>query len=171
MNAREYNGTGLHSLVLRICTGWALLGGVVLLAVVGINLVSVIGASTIGYGFPGDFEMTEMGVAIAAFAFLPYCQIAGLNVTADIFTANASRGLLAFFTLLAAIVALLFAGLLLWRMYLGLVDQRDYEYTTTILQVPVWWGFVPCLISLALLILAAFATLVDAINDMTKRAH
>ena len=69
--------------------------GTSLVAVVGVNLVSVIGAATIGKAFPGDFEMTEMGVAIAAFSFLPYCQIAGLNVTADIFTANASRSLLA----------------------------------------------------------------------------
>jgi len=171
MSANEHNGTRLHSLVLRICTGWALLGGLVLVAVVGVNLVSVVGAATIGKAFPGDFEMTEMGVAIAAFSFLPYCQIAGLNVTADIFTANASKSLLAFFTLLAAIVALLFAGLMLRQMYLGLLDQRAYDYTTTILQVPVWWGFAPCLISLALLILAAFSTLVDAVNDMTKKAY
>lgn len=171
MSAREHNGTRLHSLVLRICTGWALLGGLVLVAVVGVNLVSVIGAATIGKAFPGDFEMTEMGVAIAAFSFLPYCQIAGLNVTADIFTANASRSLLAFFTLLAAIVALLFGGLMLRQMYLGLLDQRAYEYTTTILQVPVWWGFAPCLVSLALLILAAISTLVDAVNDISKKAY
>lgn len=171
MDASAINGTRLHGLVLRICTGWALLGGLVLLAVVGINLASVIGAATTGYAFPGDFEMTEMGVAIAAFSFLPYCQIAGLNVTADIFTANASRFWLAVFALLAAIVALLFGGLMLKQMYLGLLDQRNYDYTTAILQVPVWWGFAPCLVSLALLVVAAFASLVDAVAEITRGAH
>jgi TRAP-type C4-dicarboxylate transport system permease small subunit len=169
VDAAEKNGTGLHGLVLNICTVWALCGGAVLLAVVGINLVSIIGAATIGVAFPGDFEMTEMGVAIAAFSFLPYCQIAGLNVTADIFTARASRFWLAVFALLAALVALIFSGLLLWRMYLGMLDQRAYDYTTAILQVPVWWGFAPCLISLALLVLAAFASVLDAISDFSKR--
>jgi TRAP-type C4-dicarboxylate transport system permease small subunit len=165
------SGTRLHGLVLRLCTGWALLGGVVLLAVIVINLFSVIGAATIGKPFPGDFEMTEMGIAIAAFAFLPYCQIAGLNVTADIFTAGASRFWLALFGLLAALVAMIFAGLLLKQMYLGMVDQRTYDYTTAILQVPVWWGFAACLISLALLVLASFASLVDAVAEMMKRAR
>ena len=68
-------------------TIWALLGGVVLVAVVLMNTYSVIG-NNFGAPFPGDFEMTEMGVCIAAFAFLPYCQLTGSNVTADIFTSR-----------------------------------------------------------------------------------
>ncbi len=54
-----------------------------------------------------------------------------------------------------SLVALGFALLLLWRMYYGMLDQRDYGYTTAILQVPIWCAFVPILISLALLALAA----------------
>ena len=89
--ASAHFGTRLHGLVLRISNAWAILGGVVLLLVVLINVVSVIGAATINKAVPGDFELTELGVAIAAFSFLPFCQIAGHNVTADIFTARASR--------------------------------------------------------------------------------
>src|SRR3546814_5046218 len=54
-------------------TAWALLGGLVLVAVVLINVLSVIGG-VVWRPFPGDFEMTEIGIAVAAFAFLPYCQ-------------------------------------------------------------------------------------------------
>ena len=54
-------------------TIWALLGGVVLVAVVLMNTYSVIG-NNFGAPFPGDFEMTEMGVCVAAFAFLPFLQ-------------------------------------------------------------------------------------------------
>ncbi|MDJ0630206.1 MAG: TRAP transporter small permease subunit [Rhodobacter sp.] len=162
-------GAKLHGFVLRLCTGWALMGGVVLLAVIATNVVSVVGAATVGRAFPGDFELTEMGVAIAAFAFLPYCQIAGLNVTADIFTAGASRLWLAIFALLASIAALLFSGLLLWRMYHGMLDQRNYDYVTTILQVPLWWGYAAALASLALLVLASLASLVDALGGLTRK--
>lgn len=140
-----------------------------LLAVIAINLVSIIGSATLGKAFPGDFEMTEMGVAIAAFSFLPYCQIAGLNVTADIFTARASQFWLSIFALLASAVALVFACVLLRQMYLGMLDQKAYDYTTAILLLPVWWGFAPCLVSLALLVLAAFTSLVEAISDIVKR--
>jgi len=169
VEATQLSGTRLHGLVLRICTGWALLGGVVLLAVIVINVLSIVGAATIGKAFPGDFELTEMGVAIAAFAFLPYCQIAGLNVTADIFTARASRFWLSVFSVLASVTALAFGALLLWRMYFGMIDQKTYAYTTTILQIPMWWGYAAALLSLALLVVASLASLIEASSDMMKR--
>jgi len=169
LDATAKDGTRLHGLVHRLCTGWAIAGGFVLLAVIAMNVVSIVGAATVGSAVPGDFELTEIGVAIAAFAFLPYCQIAGMNVTADIFTARASRFWLSVFALLASVVALLFAALLLRQMYLGLLDQKNYDYTTAILQIPVWYGFAIVLVSLALLVLASFATLVDAVSRMTRR--
>lgn len=143
-----------------------MLGGAVLVAVVAVNVASIIGFATGLGGVPGDFEMTEIGCAIAAFAFLPYCQAAGLNVTADIFTARAGPRWLALFRLLAAVVAVLFAALLLWRMSLGMLDQRQYDYTTAILQIPIWWGYAACLVSLALLVFAALATVVDALREL-----
>lgn len=137
---------------------WAILGGIVLLAVVLMNVISVIGG-IVWQPFPGDFEMTQIGVAIAAFAFLPYCQLTGSNVTADIFTQRASPGWIALFERLASAVALGFSLLLLSRMYLGLLDQKAYGYTTAIVQFPHWVAFVPILVSLALLAAAALITL------------
>ncbi len=142
--------------------GWALAGGALLLAVVLMNTWSVVASAVAGTPFPGDFEMTEMGVCIAAFAFLPYCQMTGANVTADIFTAGASRRWLAIFSLAASIVALGFSTLLIWRMWFGMLDQKTYDYTTTILQVPHWLAFVPILVSLALLAVASAMTLAES---------
>lgn len=147
-----------------IITGWALLGGITLVAVVLMNVLSVAGA-VVWRPFPGDFEMTEIGVAVAAFAFLPYCQLTGANVTADIFTAWAPGRWVAGFSLLAALVALAFSLLLLWRMYFGLLDQKAYGYTTAILQFPHWVAFVPILISLALLAVAAGITLAESFRQ------
>ena len=169
MGDLQKSGTRLHGLVLRICTGWAVLGGFVLLAVIIINVISVVGAATITRALPGDFELTELGVAIAAFSFLPYCQIAGLNVTADIFTARASRFWLAVFSLIGASVAMAFGALMLWRMYGGMLDQRTYDSTTAILQIPLWWGYAGCLLSLALLVVASFASMLDSLRDMARR--
>lgn len=147
----------------RLIHGWALLGGLTLLAVVLVNVTSVIGA-IFWQPFPGDFELTEMGVAVAAFAFLPYCQLTGANVTADIFTAGASERWLAAFRVAASIVAALFAAILLWRMQAGMMDQKNYNYTTAILQVPIWWAYVPVLISLGLLAVASVMTLARALR-------
>lgn len=155
---------GLHGLAQRLSDGWALLGGFVLLAVIVVNVVSIVGTATFGWAVPGDFELTEIGVAVAAFSFLPFCQIHGHNVTADIFTQNAPPWLLAVFKFLAALVALAFAVLMVWSTYKGMLDQKNYEYTTAILQIPTWWGFAMALISFCLLVLSSFATLVDTVT-------
>ncbi len=149
---------GLTGALSRLIDGWAIAGGCVLLLVVAVNVLSVLG-NIFWKPFPGDFELTEMGVAIAAFAFLPFCQLHGANVTADIFTSWASDRLLSIFGLLASIAACLFAGLLLWRMYEGMLSQKEYGYTTAILQLPIWVAYVPILVSLALLLVAALLTL------------
>lgn len=164
-DVQSAHGTGPSGLVSRVITGWALLGGLVLLAVVLMNTWSVIG-NQFGKPFPGDFEMTEIGICIAAFAFLPYCQLSGANVTADIFTSGASPFWLAIFSLASSLVALAFSGLLLWRMYAGMLDQKNYEYTTAILQFPHWLAFIPILISLALLAVASIMTLAHSARQL-----
>jgi TRAP-type C4-dicarboxylate transport system permease small subunit len=144
---------------------WALAGGVVVLAVVALNLVEVLSVATrplTGWRFTGAVELTEMGVAVAGFAFLPLCQIGGANVAADMFTARAGRRMLSLLRLAAAAVALGFAALMLWRMGLGAADQRAYGTATAILAVPLWWAWAAILPSLALWVAAALVTLAEA---------
>ena len=45
---------------------------------------------SMGKPLPGDVELVEMLAAVSVFMFLPYCQLARANVTADLFTARAS---------------------------------------------------------------------------------
>lgn len=163
--SRGFPGARLSSLARSFISLWALFGGVVLFAVVAINVISVVGG-VFWKPFPGDFEMTEIGVAVAAFAFLPYCQMTGANVTADIFTSRASDLWISVFSLLGSLVALGFSLLLLSRMYDGLLDQKAYGYTTAILQFPHWIAFIPILVSLALLAVASIVTLSEHIGEI-----
>jgi TRAP-type C4-dicarboxylate transport system permease small subunit len=144
--------------VARVVEIWALLGGIALLGVVLMVAWSVLRGWLFGHPLQGDVEMTEMWVAVAAFMFLPYCQLTGANVTADIFTARAGPRTVALLELVSALVALAFSLLLLWRMYYGFLDYREYVETTTILHVPIWYAYVPALISLVLLSLASLIT-------------
>lgn len=162
-NARRTGWTGAAD---RIITTWAILGGVMVLVVVLINVLTVLGA-IIGTPFPGDFELTKMGIAVAAFAFLPYCQLHGANVTADIFTSGASERWLSIFMLLASIVAFLFAILLLRQVFEGMLSQRQYNYVTAILNIPTWWAYLLALPSLVLLIVASFITLLESFQGAT----
>jgi len=156
---------GPVGLARRIIEYWALVGSLLLLAVVLMTTWSVFSGAVFGQPFSGDFELTEIGVAVAAFTFLPYCQLTGSNVTADIFTSGAGPRTVAFLGLLASIVAFGFGIILLWRMSAGMIDYQKYRETTAILQVPLWYGFVPILVSLALLVVASLITIYDSWCD------
>ena len=147
----------------RIIELWALAGGLLLVAIILMNAYSLVADILLGKPLAGDFELVEVGVAIAAFAFLPYCQLTGANVSADIFMQNARPGIQAALSAAAGAIALAFAALLLWRMALGLVELREYRETTTITGFPIWVAYVPILLSLALLLVAALISLRDAV--------
>lgn len=161
MTSNESSGSRVHSLVHNLCEIWALIGGAVLLAVVLVNAYSIVSDILFTKPFPGDFEITEIGIGIAAFCFLPYCQITGSNVSADIFTAGASRGAIAIMAMFASIVAIAFSIFMLWRMSDGLLGYIEYEEVTGILSFPIWIAFIPCLMSLCLLVVSAFVSLAD----------
>ena len=65
---------------------------------------------------------------------------------------------------LASLIAFLFAAILVWRMSDGMLDQREYNYATTILQLPIWLAYLPILLSLALLVAASLVTLTESLR-------
>lgn len=141
---------------------WALAGGILLVAVVLVTATSLAGNILFHKPVPGDFEIVEVCVAVAVFAFLPYCQITDSNVTADIFTAGAGPRLVAVFSLIASVVALGFSALLLWRMSIGMIDSEE---VTMVYQFPIWYAFVPIVFSLFLLAVASLMTLTKSFNN------
>lgn len=155
-------------LVRSVITYWAIAGGFVLISIVLVNVGSIVSSAIWGRPFSGDFELTEMGAGIAAFCFLPYCQLVGANVSADIFTMKASPRSITIMSIFSSLIALMFSMLLLWRMSAGLVDYREYEEFTGILGIPIWWAFIPALISLTLLLFAALITFYEATQKLFR---
>lgn len=162
--SEKKKGAGLRGLARSLIAGWALAGGLVLIAVVVMQTASVV-TGAFGKPLPGDFELTELGIAVAMFAFLPYCQMTDANVTADIFTSGLSRRALAVLGLLASTIALVFACIMVWRTWLGMENQFDYDYQTAILGIPIGYAYVPIIISLVFLAVASLLTLVDSIEQ------
>jgi TRAP-type C4-dicarboxylate transport system permease small subunit len=154
----------------RLIELWALAGGLLIVALVLMNAYSLTADILIRRPLPGDFEMVEVGVAVAAFAFLPYCQLTGANVTADIFTQSAGPRTVAALALVSGLIALAFSLLLTWQMWLGLLDYRQQGETTTITSFPIWVAFVPIVMSLVLLALASLISVRDALAEMRSRA-
>jgi TRAP-type C4-dicarboxylate transport system permease small subunit len=150
----------------RLIELWALAGGLLIFALVLMNAYSLAADILFRRPLPGDFEMVEVWVAVAAFAFLPYCQLTGANVTADIFTQHAGPRTVAGLALFSGLIALAFSLLLAWRMGLGLIDYQRQGETTTITGFPIWVAFVPIVMSLALLALASLISVIDALADV-----
>jgi len=162
MPEKPVRGDARPSLLRRVIEWWALAGGAILLGIALMTSWSALTSLVFGKPLPGDFELTEIFVAVAVFAFLPYCQLTDANVTADLFTARAGPRAVASFALFAALLALAIGVLLAWRTWAGLLDYRQYVETTAILKIPIWTAYVPALASLALLILACLISLRDA---------
>lgn len=162
--ARERAGP--PGLARRAIEWWALGGGIVLLGIALMTTWSAFSGWVFGRSLAGDFELTEILVAIAVFAFLPYCQQTDANVTADLFTAHAGPRALAAFRLFGGLLALAVALLLAWRTWAGLLDYRQYVETTAILRIPIWWAYVPALASLLLLVLACLIVLQDELRAL-----
>lgn len=122
----------------------AMLGGLVLVAIILMTVISVSGRALIGLGLGpimGDFELTELGIAFAIFCFLPLCQLMAGHATVDVFTSGLSvRGnlvLLALWDVILTVTALFIA----WRLGIGLLDKMGNRETTMLLRVPMWWGY------------------------------
>lgn len=160
---------GPSGLAGRVIEAWALLGGIVLLGVALMTAWSAFTGWVFGKPLPGDFELTEVLVAIAVFSMLPYCQQTDANVTADIFTAGAGPRAVAGFRLFSALLALGVALVLLWRTWAGMLDYRQFIETTAILKIPIWWAYVPAIVSLVLLCLACLIVLRDCWRALVRK--
>ncbi|MGH6925379.1 MAG: TRAP transporter small permease [Propylenella sp.] len=137
---------------------WALLGGLVLVGLVLMTAASALSNLFFNRPFRGDYEIVKHGVAIAAFAFLPWCQLTLGNVTVDIFTERAGPRTKAAMVLLASVIAAVFAVVLFWQMRLGMLDYIQYREVMVSLPIPLWTAFPPALVSLLLLLVAALIT-------------
>ncbi len=175
-------GRGLDGLA----RGVALIGGIILVALASLTLVSVIGRKINSGGFraiSGDYELVEMGCAIAIFAFLPLCHLRRGHVTVDIFTnrlpAIVQRGLILVGDILVAIVAFV----VMWRLYLGVgekfpyfsQDWRDalsmgykpfFPETTYELAMPIWIPMAIALVGAVLFCVVALYCVWRDLNDL-----
>jgi TRAP-type C4-dicarboxylate transport system permease small subunit len=143
----------------------AILGGLIMTALVIMVVVSVLGRWLISSPIYGDFEMVEMGTAISVMLFLPYCHMNRGNVIVDLFMAWAPKWAQLFFDIVGSIALAVIAGMLSWRMIYGGLEMVEYNETTYILALPLWWAFPFAVVSFALLCACAIYT---AVHDSIR---
>lgn len=133
--------------IYRLSRWTAIVGGLVLVALTLMIVVSITGRALIGVGLgpvPGDFELVEMGTGVAVLFFLPWTYLKGGHATVDLlFThlpAWAQRAVLVVSDLLMLAAWLLIT----WKFYEGMAEKKQYMETTLILGMPLWWSYAAC---------------------------
>lgn len=147
----------------------AIAGGALLIALATMVVVSVTLRSDLvgAAGVPGDFELVQMATAVAAFCFLPYCQLRRGNIFVDTFTLKLPLRVQRAIDAVWDVVYALVMALIAWRLAVGARAAFASGENTMVLQVPSYWPITICAVLAALVSLTA---LVSAGRLMRGRA-
>lgn len=155
----------LNRCVHFLALGMALLGGGALIVLILLTCVSIIGRALIpldvGFGpIKGIYDITEIGMAAAVFAFLPWCQIQRGHASVELFKFAYPAPMNRIIDVLVDLGMLLVASVMAWRLYLGMLDKLRYDETTLILQFPLWQGYLASLAgAVVFAVVAAFCVI------------
>ncbi len=174
-----------------IARALALFGGIILILLAVMTVVSTIGRAFVGLQIglgpiPGDFELVEAGTAVAVFCFMSWCHLNQGHVTVDIVADYLPQRVNLSLVLIANLLVLIVAFVIAWRLWMGFGEQvtwfsqpvRDtlgFGYkpftnnTTYILGMPVWYGYALSFIGATAFTLISLFTAWRALNDLLGR--
>ena len=142
----------------RIARVLALAGGFLLVGLAGLVTASVVMRWAGGEGVNGDFELVQMGLALAVFAFLPLCQAHRGNVMVDTFTTRLPARVQAAIDALWDLVYAGFAAFVAWRLSVGAAEALTSHTTSMVLALPLHYAIAACSAMAAFLALICVLT-------------
>ncbi|HYT98034.1 MAG TPA: TRAP transporter small permease subunit, partial [Casimicrobiaceae bacterium] len=123
-------------LLLRVSKYVAIAGGLVFVAMVVMEIVSIVGRKVFSWTVPGDVELLQMGAAFASAAFFAYCHMVRGDVKVDFFTHNLGTRKVAALDALGSLLVGLFGALIAWRTAAGALGIKEVGETSAILGFP-----------------------------------
>ena len=177
---------GFELILLRISQVLAYLGGIVLILLTVITVYSIIGRTIVKTDWlsalpflawwgpvRGDFELIEIGTALAISSFFPYCQMVRGNVMVDFFTSKAGprvkSALAIFANFIYSVVSIVFT----WRMFVGSEElyTATFKQSSMILRIPTWVGMFIVTGFMLLLSIVCLFTLYRSIRETLGRGE
>ena len=153
-----------------VCESLAVFGGVALLVVTAFTVVSVVGRTAFDSPVLGDQEIVEIGVAVALFSFMPYCQMRAANVIVGFFTARVSPAGQA---LLDALMNTIFSVCILivtWRLAVGGLGAFKAGDASMFLRLPQWWGYAAAFVACIFWSLACLYSIFRSLREMRGKS-
>ena len=161
----------------HVCSAVAMLGGLLLVAIMLVSSVSVIGRglslllATRISGIPGDVEIVQLGCAMAVFSFLPLCQLKRANVLVGAFTKTLPVRYRSICDLAANLLFLALSFTLALQLGHGTMEKFANRDTTMVLRVPEGWAYAVALACAWLLVIVtAYTVARSALEISTNRA-
>lgn len=142
--------------LLALARALALAGGMTFLALVAMQVATIVGRKLFAWTVPGDLELLQMCAAFASASFFAWCHMVGGDVKVDFFTDHRPAHRVALLDAFGALLVGLFGLLVAWRTGAGAVSVRDAGETSAILGFPVWMAMAAMVPSFALLSLCGF---------------
>ncbi|WP_295534597.1 TRAP transporter small permease subunit [uncultured Thioclava sp.] len=138
----------------RAVQGLALAGGLVLLALVAMTVLSSLGAlglkgAQAGWlpqpfaigPYKAGYEIVELVLPGIVFAMIPLVQLRHAHARVELLRGRGAHGFDVFWQVVAAAMFALIA----WRIGLGMAGKMRSGTETFLLALPVWWGYAACL--------------------------
>ena len=121
-----------------LCDIFAVIGGLVLIAMAGMTVFSVIGRTFFASPILGDIELVQLGLAVCVATFLPYTQLRSANIIVDFFTTRASASTQRWMDGLGAFLYAGCTALIAWRVYAGAVMSYENQEASMLMNLPLW---------------------------------
>jgi TRAP-type C4-dicarboxylate transport system permease small subunit len=154
-------------LIALIC---AYLGGAVISAVALMSVASIVGRTVIGRTVAGDFELVEIGIAVAASMFLPYCQATRGHIVVDFFTLKAGARTIARLDRLGHLLMAVMLLVIAWRTSRAAADLWATGQTSMLRGFPLWLGYAAAVPGVLVAGLIAFVQAIGP-RDWVGGAH
>jgi TRAP-type C4-dicarboxylate transport system permease small subunit len=139
--AQARRAPALSAALNRLAIGLAYCGGAVVALIGMMSAVSIIGRSVMGRPIVGDFELVEIGTAIAGSLFLAYCQATYGHIAVDFFTLKASERTRAALDRFGSLLMAVMYFAVGWRTFVGVFDIMRSGETSMLMSVPTWIGY------------------------------
>ena len=139
--------------LLGLAKAVAIGGGLVFVALVAMEIVSIVGRKLFSAPVPGDVEILQMCAAFASAAFFAYCHLIGGDVKVDFFTHNLAPHRVALLDAAGSLLVGAFGALIAWRTWAGAMSLKEAGVTSAVLGWPQWISqalMVPSFVLLAL---------------------
>jgi TRAP-type C4-dicarboxylate transport system permease small subunit len=168
MNENITPSSGVERLLQRLCDISATIGGIVLVAIASVTVVSVIGRAFFSHPILGDVELVQLGCAVVVASFLPYTQFRHANIIVDFFTTNASEKTQSRLDAFGTFLYTLVMALVCWRVAVGGIDIKANQETSMLMALPLWIPYMLMVPGLALCTVIGFVQTLQHLGLIAK---